>query len=142
MAADLFHLAPQIEEQVHRVAALIHQGAAAVHGPGAPPRGALVVGFVPEPELLGRDRHQFPEPAFVEGLADGRHRLLEAGLEDRRQQHLVLVGDADHVVDLGEGDVEGLFAEDVLASLRRGHHGVVMEAAGRGHGHRFEPGRL
>jgi hypothetical protein len=105
------------DEQVDGVHALVHQRAAAVQLPGAPPVAGVVVAL-PAPPVDRRDARGDPaELAAGDGREGGLGGRVEPVLRDDRDQGAGLVLGLDDPIGAGHGDLGGLLHDDVLAGL-------------------------
>jgi hypothetical protein len=122
------HVAEQVQQQVDRVDALVHEGAAAVERLRSAPRRVAVVLRSPIPLHPRIDEQDGAEAAAV----DGRFRLGErrraAILEEDTERDAGAFDGGDGRVDPLDRHVERLLAQDVTATGRRQRNLVGVDA--------------
>ena len=134
---DLGYRAHAPAQQVHVVDALVHQRAA-VHGPGAAPRGAVVVGLRPVPLGAGLGEHQPAQGPVAEQPLQLDQAGIEAVLGDHGQRHPGRAGRLDEPVGRGQRDVDRLLHHQVLAGPGGADADLGVQAARHADAHHVD----
>jgi hypothetical protein len=124
-------IAHQPVEQVDIVNGLVHERAAAVEVPGAPPAARIVVLLGSPPLHVRVAQRQAAEPAPRDGLLEPQVRGAEARGEDGAELNPGSSAGVDDGVAAPKGDLQRLLNHDVLARPRRLYGRIQVGAAGR-----------
>ena len=124
-------------EQVDVVHALVHQRAA-VHGVGAAPGRAVVVGLAAVPLRAGLAEHEPAQGTVIEQAPQLDQARIEAVLGDHGQCHPGGPGRLDEPVRGGQADVDRLLHDQVLARPCGADADLRVQAARHAHAHHLD----
>ena len=118
------------DHQVDGVHGLVHDRAAAVEGPGSAPVAGVVVALPAPPGVGGDGRGDGAEVPVPHGLLDLLGGAVEPVLGDDGDGLPGALLGVDDAVGRGQGDVDRLLHDDVLAGVQGRHRAVGVHAAG------------
>ena len=110
---------------------LIHQHAAAIERPGAPPRAAVVILLRAPPQDVRVPQHEAAEGLFFHQRAHPHRGGIEAVLADHCQIHAGLALRLQHALHGGARYFHGLLHDDVPPTFHDGNGVLTVHAAGR-----------
>jgi hypothetical protein len=122
-------------QQVDGMDGLVHEGAAAVEGPRAAPRAAVVVLLGAVPLDISVAEGELAEASAVDGLLEQLRGIVETRGEDRAELDACFVAGLDDAVAFFQRHFERLLDDHVFAGLGGGNCRIHVSAAGRGDRH-------
>ena len=121
--------AEEPQQEVDGVDALVHHGTAAVQRERTAPGRGIIIGLRAPPRDERAGQRQLTEATGVERRLERDRAGAEAAGQDAGDRHAGLGAGGGEFVAAGEGDLEGLLDDDVLAGLRAGEgRGEVIAA--------------